>query len=60
MDSVFPERTNRIITQNDFGDFVSFIQTEINKETIVEKEKLSKKEEKATNKKRLKKEKEKK
>ena len=60
VDSVIPERSDRIITQNDFENFVGFIQTEINKEIIVEEKKLSKKEEKVANKKRTKKEKEKK
>lgn len=56
MDSVVPERNNRVITQNDFDGFVGFIQTEINKEIIVEEKKLEKKEEKIANKKRPKKE----
>ena len=60
VDSVFPEKSDRIITQNEFEDFVGFIQTEINKEIIVEENKLSKKEEKAANKNGRKKEKAKK
>lgn len=60
VDSVIPKRNKRIITQNDFEDFVDFIQTEINKETNIENKKLEKKEEKTANKKRAKKEKEKK
>ena len=39
VDSIIPERDDRIITQNDFEDFVGYIKTEINKETLKEEEK---------------------
>jgi hypothetical protein len=55
IDSVIPEKNDRIITQNDFGDFVNFIQTEINRETVVEGSHQAKKEGKTPNKKRVKK-----
>jgi hypothetical protein len=46
VDSIIPERDNRIITQNDFDFFVDFIQTEINKEALkkedIKKEKPAK------------------
>jgi hypothetical protein len=44
VDSIIPERDDRVITQKDFDIFVDFIQTEINREAIQEKEKESKKE----------------
>jgi hypothetical protein len=44
VDSILPERNDRVITQNDFDIFVNYIQTEINREAIQEKEKESKKE----------------
>ncbi len=37
VDSIFAEKTNRVITQNDFNIFVHFIQNEINKEKVMEK-----------------------
>ena len=43
VDSIIPERDDRIITQNDFDIFVDFIQTEINKEVVPVKKQLSKK-----------------
>lgn len=43
VDSILPERDDRVITQNDFDIFVNFIQTEINKEAIKEEENESKK-----------------
>ena len=44
VDSIIPERDDRIITQNDFDIFVGFIQAEINKEALKEEEKEIKKE----------------
>ncbi len=41
VDSIFTNRTNRIITQNDFEAFVNFIKSEINNETLKEKTQLS-------------------
>jgi hypothetical protein len=46
VDSILPERDDRVITQNDFDIFVDFIQTEINKEAVPEEKKPSKKEKK--------------
>jgi hypothetical protein len=46
VDSVFPDKVDRIITQNDFEKFVLFIQTEINKEEVLTEEKQLIKEEK--------------
>lgn len=57
VDSILPERDDRIITQNDFQTFIDFIQSEINKETVKKENHLSKKEERLENKKRIKKEK---
>ena len=55
VDSIIPEKDDRIITQNDFDIFVSFIQTEINKQALKEEEKEIKKEktEKVKSKKRF-------
>jgi len=46
VDSVIPDKEDRIITQNDFDKFVHFIQTEINREEILTEEKQLNKEEK--------------
>jgi hypothetical protein len=46
VDSILPERDDRIITQNDFDIFVDFIQSEINKEAVPEEKKPLKKEKK--------------
>jgi hypothetical protein len=43
VDSILPERGDRVITQNDFDIFVDFIQTEINQDAIKEEEKELKK-----------------
>jgi len=56
VDSIIPDRDDRIITQNDFDIFIDFIQIEINKEAVKEENELSKKEERLENKKRIKKE----
>ena len=55
IDSIISERDDRIITNNDFDIFVDFIQTEINKEAVLEKRKPSKKEDKAETKNKSKK-----
>lgn len=44
VDTIFSNRTNRIITQNDFDTFVRYIRSEINKETMEEEKQLSNKE----------------
>ena len=46
VDSVFPDKADRIITQIDFEKFVRFIQIEINQEELLTEEKLLIKEEK--------------
>src|SRR5690606_9783268 len=46
VDSVIPEKVDRIITQNDFDKFVRFIQIEINHEEGLTAEKQMIKEEK--------------
>lgn len=40
VDTIFTNRANRIITQNDFEAFVRFIQSEINHETLMEEKQL--------------------
>jgi hypothetical protein len=57
VDSFLPEKIDRVITQQDFDTIIHFIQTEINKDVAQEENQLSKKVEKAVNKKRIKKEK---
>ena len=44
VDSIIPERDDRVITHNDFDIFVDFIQSEINKEALRKEEKEIKKE----------------
>ena len=55
IDDILPERDHRVITQNDFETFIDFIQSEINKESIKEKNHVSKKEERLENKNQTKK-----
>lgn len=50
VDSVIPEKVDRVITQNDFDKFVRFIQTEINNEEVLSEEKQLIKEEKSNHK----------
>ncbi len=57
VDSVFPDKADRIITQIDFEKFVRFIQIEINQEELLTEEKLLIKEEKNNHKNAKKKEK---
>lgn len=57
VDSVFPDKVDRIITQIDFEKFVLFIQTEINQEEVLTEEKQLIKEEKINQKNTRKKEK---
>lgn len=55
VDSIFPEKSDRVITQKDFDIFVHYIKNEIIKEDEIKKEQSSKKEEKAVNRKHPKK-----
>ena len=57
VDSVFPDKEDRIITQNDFEKFVFFIQSEINQEEALTEEKHLAKDEKIIHKNAKKKEK---
>lgn len=41
VDTIFSNRNNRIITQNDFDTFVRYIKSEINNETIKEEDQVS-------------------
>ncbi len=50
VDTVIPEKNDRIITQNDFDKFVNFIQTEINQEELLSEEKQLLRVEKSTHK----------
>jgi hypothetical protein len=51
VDSILPEKSDRIITQQDFDIFVDYIQKEINHEVTTEEQKELKKEEKFLSKK---------
>jgi len=44
VDSILPERDDRVITQNDFDIFVGFIQSEINHDALKKEEKEIKRE----------------
>ncbi len=57
IDAILPEKDDRVITQNDFETFIDFIQSEINKESVKEKNHVSKKVERLENKNQTKKEK---